>query len=230
MDRPPGNINGTCTFAITAQRAVPGTRRPLSAGAFGGHFQIFDGTSTFHQLPAIKEVLSGRGVRSVLDYGSGKALLYARSGIELPDGTRAHTVRDYLGVDRIECYDPGVTAFSALPDETFDAVISVDVLEHCPQEDVPWILEEMFSRASKVIFATIAAFPAKKTLPNGENAHCTVKPASWWQDQVQRVAGAHPNVAYDFRVKELRPRPWPVSLVKGPRRLRTRITNSAGRG
>lgn len=55
-------------------------------------------------------------------------------------------------------------------------MICTDVLEHCPEEDIPWIVDELFAFARKFVYANIACFPARKQLPSGGNAHCTVKP------------------------------------------------------
>ena len=35
---------------------------------------------------------------------------------------------------------------------------------------------------TKYVFATAATKPAGKVLPNGMNAHATVKPKEWWQE------------------------------------------------
>ena len=52
------------------------------------------------------------------------------------------------------------------------------------------------------MFANVACYPAMKHLPNGENAHCTVRPADWWQEQLHRVSAAHPAIRYEFLLDE----------------------------
>ena len=84
-----------------------------------------------------------------------------------------------------------------------DLVVCTDVLEHCPPEDVPWIVEELFMLARKFVFANIACYPARKYLRNGENAHCTVAPVEWWSEQIWRVAQRYANIDYRFICKEL---------------------------
>ena len=66
------------------------------------------------------------------------------------------------------------------------------------------------------MFANIACYPANKTLPNGENAHCTVRPVAWWQKVITEEASRHTAVRYRFNF-ELREAPAP------PRGLRERI-------
>jgi hypothetical protein len=124
-------------------------------------------------IPAahIKRWIERTGAQSILDYGSGKGEQYSlrrmvdpRTQIDHPD------IRSYWGVKEIRCFDPAYGPFAELPGGTFDGVICTDVLEHCAEEDVAWILDELF------------AF-ARKSLPSGGNAHCTVKPQKWWQQQ-----------------------------------------------
>lgn len=66
---------------------------------------------------------------------------------------------------------------------------------------MPWILDEMFSYARKFVFASIACYPAKKRLPTGENAHCTIRPREWWESQIKEVTKRHNGVEYEFWVQ-----------------------------
>ena len=50
------------------------------------------------------------------------------------------------------------------PTGQFDGVISTDVLEHCPEPDLPWILDEMFGAARKFIFANIARLSRRQEI------------------------------------------------------------------
>jgi hypothetical protein len=155
---------------------------------------LFAGASIIPHLPMIKTMVMQTQSKSLLDYGSGKGLQYRATGITLRNGERIADIRSYLGVERIVCYDPGVREHATMPDEKFDGVVSTDVLEHCPEQDVAWILEEMFAAASKFLFANIASYPAAKTLPNGENAHCTVRPPEWWNEIILPIAEKYPHV------------------------------------
>lgn len=75
------------------------------------------------------------------------------------------------------------------------------MLEHCPEEDIEWIVDELFSYAKKFVFAVAACYPAQKHLPNGENAHCTIKPVEWWKDLLQETAARYPGVIYEVWVQ-----------------------------
>jgi len=157
--------------------------------------RTFPGSSLAPQAAHIKRLVERTGARSLLDYGSGKGRQY--EGIEYPD------FKSYWGIEELRLYDPGYARYNELPTGTFDGVISTDVLEHCPEEDIPWILDEMIGFARKFVFANVACFPAKKRLPSGANAHCTIKSAGWWQEQLERAVRARAGLVYEFRLAYL---------------------------
>ena len=125
---------------------------------------------------------------SVLDYGCGKAKLYDIAELETPDGKTLRGLKEIWGVNEITLYDPGYEPYSQLPSGTFDGVICSDVLEHCPEEDIDWIIDELFAFADLYLICTIACYPATKFLPNGENAHITLKKPGWWIDKIQMLS------------------------------------------
>jgi hypothetical protein len=166
--------------------------------------QTFSGISLLPQAEDIKRLIRQTGAASILDYGSGKGTQYLPQRIELDGGTWDN-VQDYWAVDYVRCYDPCFVPFSDLPAEKCDGVISTDVLEHCPEDDLPWILDEMFGFARRFVFLTIACHPARKRLPSGENAHCTIKSAAWWSELLQRVAALHPGIVWEAKLYEVPP-------------------------
>jgi hypothetical protein len=54
------------------------------------------------------------------------------------------------------------------------------------------------------VYANVACFPARKRLPSGGNAHCTIKPVRWWEDELERPARTRPQVRYEFRLAYLK--------------------------
>ena len=164
----------------------------------------YPGQNLMPHVGTLHDLIRRLGCRTVLDYGAGKGLQYEKVRAQMPDG-RELSIQELWSVDAISCYDAAYPPFTDLPDGTFDAVISTDVLEHCPEEDVPWIIEEMFSYANKLLFAVVACYPAMATLPNGENAHCTVHGPDWWQPIVEAAAAKNPAVRYRIELQILRP-------------------------
>jgi hypothetical protein len=157
----------------------------------------FPGLSLPAQAKRVKRLIMATGAANLLDYGSGKGRQYDLREFRAEDGQRYDGIQDYWGVDFIHCYDPGYGPFNALPDRRFDGVICTDVLEHCPEEDIAWILEELFGYATRFVFATVACYPATKRLPSGENAHVTIRPPEWWQERLAAVAARHPEIPWE---------------------------------
>ena len=173
--------------------------------------QTFNGMSLMPQLQRIKALIERTGARMVLDYGSGKGQQYAPMLLKDEAGIPYDSVVDYWGVDAVHCYDPCYQPYSTLPQGRFDAVISTDVLEHCPEQDVPWIIEEIFAYAERCVYANIACYPAKKHLPNGENAHCTIKPIEWWREHLLAASARRPQLVWEI---------WMQSLIRTPQGAR----------
>ncbi len=147
--------------------------------------QTFPGSSLAAHVTRIKRLIDATGARTILDYGAGKGAQYRPHPVIVGGAHVADGIAEYWDVDEVRCFDPGYAPHSALPEGSFDGVISTDVLEHCPEEDLPWILDEIFGYAKSFVYLNVACFPARKTLPNGENAHITVRPPEWWRQLVQ---------------------------------------------
>ena len=161
----------------------------------------FPGQSLPKEAPRIKELIKQTAARTILDYGAGKGQQYwPRQVRDENEGIEYADIRSYWGVAEIRCYDPAYTPFTQLPSGTFDGVVCTDVLEHCPEEDMPWILDELFGFADKFVYANVACFPARKVLPSGGNAHCTIRPVKWWDEQLARAARSKPAVRHEFRL------------------------------
>jgi len=156
---------------------------------------MFPGQSLGEHLVALLEVTGKYGVRTMLDYGCGKAMLYQPVNDMRLGDRKASCVQELLGVDAT-LFDPGFRPYAEKPGGRFDLVVSTDVLEHCSEADLPWIIDELFAYARKYVFANVACYPARKLLPNGENAHCTIRDTRWWDDLFSGIAARYPGVDY----------------------------------
>lgn len=169
---------------VSAAKTYPGDSMPRHAGE-------------------IKAMIDAHRARTILDYGSGKGCQYQQVQVKLTDGRVFPTIPAFWGVESVTCYDPAYEPFKQLPQIQFDGVVCTDVLEHIPEDDLPWIVEELFGFARRFVYVNVACYPAMKRLPNGENAHCTVRPTAWWDTLVRGIAVQHPNVAYTFSLDHL---------------------------
>lgn len=164
--------------------------------------QTFPGASLLPHVPAIKRLIERTAAKTILDYGAGKGQQYRPQQVRIDGEHVADSIAEYWDVDEVACYDPGYAPYSTLPDRRFEGVVCTDVLEHCPEEDLPWILAEIFGYATKFVYLNVACFPARKTLPNGENAHATVRPPAWWHELVLAQAARRPGLAWALHAAE----------------------------
>jgi len=108
---------------------------------------------------------------SVIDYGCGK-------------GTLGRAIETETGIPTY-CYDPYVEAFSRRPSHRFDLLVNTDVLEHIPEGDLDRVFADMKALSDRCMFVISTRY-ADQILGNGDNAHCTVKPGSWWAERILR--------------------------------------------
>lgn len=136
----------------------------------------------------ILPLLQQQGISSVLDYGCGGSDWQA-PGFDPESGQSAQA---YFCLERALRYEPA----RHIDERTqVDCVISFDVLEHIFVADVPAVLRDMFACAGKLLVLNVACYPAAAKLPNGENAHITVRPPSWWKGMIDAVAVEFPHVS-----------------------------------
>lgn len=117
-------------------------------------------------------------IDSVLDYGCGK-------------GQLVKDLRATKQFVRVDGYDPGVRKYETLSPaqraEEYDLVVCFDVLEHVEPLYLAGVIEEL-TGLGRAVYAEISLRPAFHLLPNGQNAHLIVQPASWWMEQLPASA------------------------------------------
>ena len=109
--------------------------------------------------------------RSILDYGCGQSLLLEQ--LRLP--YQPQLIR----------YDPAIPEYSRKPHVHVDLLINIDVLEHIEEQDLDAVLDEMASISRNAVIIIDTA-PAATFLPDGRNAHVTIRPHRWWHDRLSR--------------------------------------------
>lgn len=137
---------------------------------------MFPGQQTVYVKGYINNMVTNYNCKTVFDYGCGKGYQYFNGNIHSDWGCS------------VTLFDIGVPELSNKPNKKFDIVISTDVLEHCETIDIPDILKEINDYATNCVLVSISVREAQKTLPDGRNAHLTVKPKEWWMEQINKVA------------------------------------------
>jgi hypothetical protein len=87
-------------------------------------------------------------------------------------------------------YDPSVPEYNKIPRRSFPGLVSYDVLEHIPEDELPVTAEWLELLASECMVLGISTRPAcqeRGILENGENAHCTVQTADWWVAKIREL-------------------------------------------
>ena len=109
----------------------------------------------------IQELAKKLNTRDILDYGCGKATL--QKGIPYP----------------IQNYDPCMDEYAKRP-QPANFVVCTDVLEHIEPECLKEVLDDIRLLTKQLFFVNVACGPAKKTLPDGRNAHIIQESPNWW--------------------------------------------------
>ena len=135
----------------------------------------------------IKTIINHFNCKTALDYGSGGSDLNIE---EIEEGL---TFRDYVGLEKIYQFEPARNIKSK---GKFDLVLSFDVLEHIFISDVPWVINDIFSKANQCVLINVACYESAALLPNGENAHITLRHPLWWLGQIECISSLHKDVAW----------------------------------
>ena len=158
----------------------------------------------------LEKIISYFNAKTALDYGSGGSDL---NKTKLCNGEK---FIDYIGLNKIHSFEP---ARSKRNKRKSDIVLCFDVLEHIFINDVPWVINDLFKYANKCIVINVACYNAAALLPNGENAHITVRPPSWWLGQIECISSLHPDVYWALFTSES----YNKSNFYGVHRMRDRL-------
>ena len=84
------------------------------------------------------------------------------------------------------------------PDNYFDLVVSVDVLEHIPEEGIDDVLEEIYRVGNSDFLLAICIIPAVSKMHDGSEPHVLLKPIDWWRDKLNDIG----FIAQQFSLSE----------------------------
>lgn len=147
------------------------------------------GAGGYRWATTAARLIQQHAYRSVLDYGCGK-------------GTMIEKLRGLVPPNVwLQGYDPSFPPFTEPPREA-DLVMCTDVLEHIEPEHLDAVLADLARLTKKRCVCVIATRPAKKTLPDGRNAHLIVEAETWWLSRVSRHFAVVTS-AYDAEKDEL---------------------------
>jgi len=146
--------------------------------------KVFDGRGLALHLEVVRQLCAKFQARTLIDYGCGKAKAYAGTRARHPDGRQESGLQEVWGLEQITLYDPALQAYAELPAERHDVVLATHVLEFTPEQDVDWVLAELFGYARRFVFLAIACHASSWSLADGENYHATQRSPGWWTDRL----------------------------------------------
>jgi len=129
----------------------------------------------------IKKIFIQNNITSVLDYGSGRSDWFDKNF----DNEKYQSAVEYFGINKISQYEP--TLINAKKDIA-ECVLCFDVLEHIYISDLKNVISDLYYYASKIVVLQVACYEAKAKLPNGENAHITVRNPLWWKGFIDAIS------------------------------------------
>ena len=144
--------------------------------------EAYNGRSTLGFAKLIKGIIYKNQITNMLDYGCGKAFFYDNP-FEIK-GLKIKSLRDFWAL-KIDLFDPCYENYSVIDEnKIYDLVISIDVLEHIPEQDIDWVLDRIIGKAKKYVFMNVACYSAAALLPNGKNAHININNHKWWFEKI----------------------------------------------
>ncbi len=123
------------------------------------------------RLPWLLPYIKLLGPWSAVDYGCGRSAV-------------AEQVSAAVGCS-VERYDPAIPEYATRPHWWSDLLINIDVLEHIEEPDIDATLRDMASLAAHAI-VVIDTRPATTLLPDGRNAHVTLRAPEWWRERLRQ--------------------------------------------
>lgn len=134
-----------------------------------------------------KEKISNEKIKTLLDYGGGG------SNWDEPnfDPLTGKSAKEFFNLQKVIKFEP---ARNLSEKKKSDCVTCIDVLEHIYIADIPNVVEELFSLTNHLLVINVACYKAAAILPNGENAHITVRPPAWWKGVFDTISVNHNNV------------------------------------
>ena len=132
----------------------------------------------------VSEHLKRVDAHTILDYGCGQGKFKEWMSQNLP----SYNVSEY---------DPGIEGKDSPPNPA-DYIICWDVMEHIEPQYVDNVIAHLQGLMLKGGYIFICLVPSYGKLPDGRNAHLTVRDAGWWLDKFKK---SFSNVENVFQTK-----------------------------
>lgn len=133
------------------------------------------GTSSVKYLRFLRPEIKLLRPESVVDYGCGQSRFLDELDLGYP--VQKHR------------FDPAIPDYAETLKEQVDLLVSIDVLEHVEENDLDEVIADM-RRICRNAIIVVDTKPAKHRLPDGRNAHVTLRSHAWWREKLSEHFGA----------------------------------------
>lgn len=186
-----------CAFGFTTEDTLfTSFARRVRSARQGGRVTPLVTVPSPAPLAGFGELLARAGARSILELaiaGAHDEALQSRVG-KFPAAT-------------LTTWDPTSTgaAGTDLPAGPFDAVLCTANLELLSNEDIPWVLDRLLSRARRAAFVTVDDMARRVRMADG--GVMTIKPRGfpWWRSQMEAASRQRPDVRWRLGVRRSTP-------------------------
>lgn len=136
----------------------------------------------------LRPILAEHKITTLLDYGCGGSDWHSKDF----DSESGLSAKEYFNLTEVLRYEParGIDERAKV-----ECVVNFDVLEHIFIADVPNVIRNIFSYASKLVVINVACYLALAKLPNGENAHITIRQPLWWKGMLDCLTPDYPDIS-----------------------------------
>ena len=132
-------------------------------------------------------VIERVGARTVLDYG------LARSADG--DARERHGLPEKLRVSHFDLMAPR-------KGKACDGVVCEGVLEFLPDEDVPWVVDDLFERSRRFVYAVVGNDARSERLGDGSRLESHPRDPSWWIRHLETAGRRHPELHWTLVLAE----------------------------
>ena len=80
-------------------------------------------------------------------------------------------------------------------------VVFTEVLDYLPDEDVPWVLDELFRSARRKVAVTVTTATRASALAHGIHVWHRARPESWWLAQLEAASCRYPERHWQLTVR-----------------------------
>ena len=108
-------------------------------------------------------------------------------------------------------FDPTARLQQAASSERVDAAVCLETLDFIPDDDIPWLLKQLFERSKRLVYCEVSNKPESRYPANGARLNRRNRPIEWWQYQFELVASHYPAVRWRLCIQNNRR----LSIVEG---------------